>query len=584
MKEKWMIETKKADFKEIAGRFQIDQVTARLVRNRDIIGDEAIQEYLYGGKECLHAPQLMKDMELAVKYLAESIQKHRHIRVIGDYDIDGICATYILLCGLRECKAKVDHVLPDRILDGYGLNISLIDRALADGVETIITCDNGISAFSQVEYARKQGLTVIITDHHELKSDEAGTAILPEADAVVNPHRPDCPYPYKQLCGAGVAYKVIRALYEALGKAGEESNRFIEFAGFATVGDIMELTGENRILVKEALKLLNQTENPGLRALMRVNEVEGKKITASHIGFTLGPCMNASGRLATAEKSLQLLLAETEGDALPIAQELLELNARRKDLTEQGIRRAAEEIEANGWEKDRVLVVYLPECHESIAGIIAGKIRDRYYRPTYILTDGANSIKGSGRSIEGYFMSRELEKVQDLFSNFGGHPMAAGFSLKERKVEEMRRRLNEVCSLTDEQLCCRIMIDVPMPLHYISEKVIEELSLLEPFGKGNKKPVFAEKALDIQSLRIIGKNQNVIKMRVRNEMGCVMDALCFQNTEKLLKYIERVFGVQELERLKQGRENRVYLSLMYYPQINEFRDERTIQIIVESYA
>lgn len=572
-----MVAAKRADFSGIAGRFGIDPVTARLIRNRDIVGDDAIEEYLNGSLQDLHSPHLMLGCGRAVEILAEKMEAKKKIRIIGDYDIDGVCATYILYRALTRLGADVDYDLPDRILDGYGLNQNLIDLAGRDGVDTILTCDNGISATEQVAYARARGMTVIVTDHHE------PGPVLPDADVLINPRRADCPYPYKNLCGAAVAYKLAAALYEAMGFPGRESEEFIEFAGFATVGDVMDLTGENRILVKEALRRLAATQNPGMRALIRVNGLENKRITAYHIGFVLGPCLNAGGRLDTAKKSLELLLAESEAEAAGLAEELLALNNRRKDMTLEGYERAVERIETSSMKDDRVLVVYLPDCHESLAGIIAGRLRERYYRPVFVLTRGEHAVKGSGRSIEPYSMFEEMQKCQDLFLNFGGHPMAAGCSLPEENVGEFRRRLNAQTTLTQEDLTEKIVIDVAMPLDYISEHLIGELDYLEPYGKGNPKPVFAERSLAVLGAKIVGGGNRVVRLRVMNGAGKSMDAVYFGDALLFRAYLEERFGREETERVFQNRRNQVRLSVVYYPVVHEYNRERSIQIVIQRY-
>lgn len=587
MEEKWVVAAKRADFKKIAETFQIDQVTARLIRNRDIVGEEAIEIYLNGSLLHLHSPHLMKGLDRAVEILTDKIDQQKKIRIIGDYDIDGVTATYLFLRGLSRCGGNVDYEIPDRIRDGYGMNIQLIQQAYEEGVDTIVTCDNGISALEQIEYAKQLGMTVIVTDHHELRSEEKDgcvSVLVPRADAVVNPHQPEDSYPYKNLCGAAVVYKVVTALYESMGVPGQESENLIEYVAVATVGDVMDLTGENRILVREGLLQLNHTESAGLRALIQVNGLEDKELNSYHIGFVLGPCINASGRLDTAKKALELLLTESEVEATELAEELLLLNAQRKEMTLEGYEKAVELIETTSLKEDKVLVVYLPQCHESLAGIIAGRIRERYYRPVFVLTDGETCVKGSGRSIEGYSMFEEMQKCGELFLKFGGHPMAAGFSLEKENVDLLRKALNESTTLTAEDLKQKILIDVPMPVDYISESLIEELDLLEPFGKGNPKPVFAQKDLKILSARVLGQNRNVVKMQVETQGGKVMDALYFGDAQQFREDLEGKFGYQETERLYQGRKNEVRLSVIYYPSINEFRDRRTVQIVIQHYA
>ena len=575
--EKWFVSAKRADFQEIGRKFGIDAVTARLIRNRDVVGDEAVREYLYGSRKDLYAPQLMKDCRKTAEILKEKIAEKKKIRVIGDYDIDGVNATCILYKGLIRCGAEADVEIPDRMKDGYGLNKNLIQYAYEEGIDTILTCDNGIAAVDEIAEAKRLGMTVLITDHHELQER------IPAADAIVNPKQPECTYPYKSLCGAAVAYKLMICLYELCGIPVEETDAFIEFAAIATVGDVMDLTGENRILVKEGLKMINQTSNRGLKALIRANGLEDAQISSYHIGFVLGPCINASGRLDTAKRALELLLAEDDAVAEDLAHTLKELNDERKDMTQQGVAQAIELIEEGVLKEDKVLVVYLPDCHESLAGIIAGRIRERYHKPVFVLTDAADSLKGSGRSIETYNMFAEMSKCAELFTKFGGHPMAAGLSLPRENMEAFHKKINENSVLTEDDFIPKVTIDVPMPISYITERLVEELGLLEPFGKGNTKPLFAEKSLNILSARILGKNRNVIKLQVLGAAGTVMEAMYFGDVERFQEYLREKFGHTETEKLFQGRENAVSLSLAYYPGINEFRGNRTLQIVIQSY-
>ncbi len=575
--EKWFVSAKRADFQEIGRKFGIDAVTARLIRNRDVVGDEAVREYLYGSRKDLYAPQLMKDCRKTAEILKEKIAEKKKIRVIGDYDIDGVNATCILYKGLMRCGAGADVEIPDRMKDGYGLNKNLIQYAYEEGIDTILTCDNGIAAVDEIAEAKRLGMTVLITDHHELQER------IPAADAIVNPKQPECTYPYKSLCGAAVAYKLMICLYELCGIPVEETDAFIEFAAIATVGDVMDLTGENRILVKEGLKMINQTSNRGLKALIRANGLEDAQISSYHIGFVLGPCINASGRLDTAKRALELLLAEDDAVAEDLAHTLKELNDERKDMTQQGVAQAIELIEEGVLKEDKVLVVYLPDCHESLAGIIAGRIRERYHKPVFVLTDAADGLKGSGRSIEAYNMFAEMSKCAELFTKFGGHPMAAGLSLPRENMEAFHKKINENSVLTEDDFIPKVTIDVPMPISYITERLVEELGLLEPFGKGNTKPLFAEKSLNILSARILGKNRNVIKLQVLGAAGTVMEAMYFGDVERFQEYLREKFGHTETEKLFQGRENAVTLSLAYYPGINEFRGNRTLQIVIQSY-
>ncbi len=576
--EKWVVSAKRADFKETAEKFGIDQVTARLIRNRDIVKEEEIRQYLYGTKADFYDPHLLKDADKLVSVLRQKIQERKKIRIIGDYDIDGVSASYILLKGLRRCHANVDVEIPDRMKDGYGINEHLIRYAYEEDVDTILTCDNGIAAIEQTKLAKSLGMTILITDHHEVQEE------VPLADAVVNPRQADCPYPFKYLCGAAVAYKVICCLYEAFGIPAEEAEEFLEAAGFATVGDVMELVGENRILVKEGLKRLNRTQNVGMAALIRACKLEEMELKAYHIGFVLGPCINAGGRLDTARRSLNLLLQEEKAKADLMALKLKELNDERKDMTQKGTEEAIAWIEKEGRSSDKVLVVYLSDCHESLAGIIAGRIRERYNKPVFVLTDSADGVKGSGRSIEAYSMFEEMSKCKELYTKYGGHPMAAGLSLPPENVEKFRIFLNEHTTLTEEDFIPKITIDVPMPIGYITKKLIGELSVLEPFGKGNEKPLFAEKNLSILNMKILGRNRNVLKMQVRSQSGTVMDALYFGDLEQILDYIREKFGETEYEKCFQGRQNAVVLSVIYYPSLNEYQGRTSIQIIVSHYC
>lgn len=587
--EKWMVMAKKADFKQLGERFSIDPVIARIIRNREIIGEEAVEAYLYGDVSMLHPPQAMKNMEKTAEILMEKIKNRKRIRIIGDYDIDGIMSSYILSEGLKSCGAKVDLAIPDRLTDGYGLNVRLIAEARESGVDTILTCDNGIAARQEIALGKSLGMTILVTDHHEIPYEETENGrnyLIPEADAVVDPKQTDCAYPFKGLCGAGIAYKLMQVLYEKYGRRPQEVQRFLGFAAFATVGDVMDLVDENRIIVKEGLKRLRNTDNPGLMALMLQNKLNPKEIGAYHIGFILGPCLNASGRLDTAVRALKLLQAENEAEAVNLARDLTDLNASRKEMTAKGVEQAdllAREALAAG---DRVLVLYLPDCHESLAGIIAGRIREQYNRPTFILTRSEDGVKGSGRSVPCYSMYEELCKVKELFTRFGGHPMAAGVSLKEEQVPEMRRRLNALTELTQEDLIPKIMIDVPMPIDYITPRLVEELTLLEPFGKGNEKPVFADKELTILSVRILGKNRNVCRMQVKSRGGRVMDAVYFGDTEKFKNYMEEKFTKEEVALLLKGipSDADVKMSFVYYPEINEYNGRKNLQIIVKNYC
>lgn len=572
--EKWFVAMKKADFNGIAEKYQISPIIARLMRNRDVIGDEAIDFYLNGTVEDLYDGLLMKDMDRAVDILKEKIEEGKKIRVIGDYDIDGVNATYILQQGLAGLGADVDTDIPDRIKDGYGLNQMLIDRALEDDVDTIITCDNGIAAMNEIAYGKENGMTIVVTDHHEvpyLKENGEKKYLLPPADAVVDPHRADCEYPFKGLCGAAVAYKLVEVLYRVSGKSEQEvehlQESLMENVAIATIGDVMDLVGENRVFVKKGLELLKTTKNEGLHALMQCTGVDTANLNTYHIGFMIGPCINAGGRLDTAKRALELLNASNRREAVTLAADLKELNDSRKEMTEEGVEEAVRQIESSSWKDDQVLVVYLPACHESIAGIIAGRIKERYYRPTFVLTKGETGVKGSGRSIEAYDMFAEMSRCRELFTKFGGHKLAAGLSLEEEKVEVFRKRINELADLTEEDLQMKVSIDMRLPFPYINEELIHELKILEPFGKGNGKPLFAESKLRVIQPRIFGKNRNVLKCRLEDQQGNQMEAVYFGEVEDCLRQMEK----------------KQIMSFTYYPSINEYMGRRTIQLTIVNY-
>lgn len=572
--EKWFVTMKKADFNGIAEKYQISPIIARLMRNRDVIGDEAIDFYLNGTVEDLYDGLLMKDMDRAVDILKEKIEEGKKIRVIGDYDIDGVNATYILQQGLAGLGADVDTDIPDRIKDGYGLNQMLIDRALEDDVDTIITCDNGIAAMNEIAYGKEQGMTIVVTDHHEvpyLEENGKKKYLLPPADAVVDPHRADCEYPFKGLCGAAVAYKLVEVLYRVSGKSEQEvehlQDNLMENVAIATIGDVMDLVGENRVFVKKGLELLKTTKNEGLHALMQCTGVDTANLNTYHIGFVLGPCINAGGRLDTAKRALELLNASNRREAVTLAADLKELNDSRKEMTEEGVEEAVRQIESSSWKDDQVLVVYLPKCHESIAGIIAGRIKERYYRPTFVLTRGETGVKGSGRSIEAYDMFAEMSRCRELFTKFGGHKLAAGLSLEEENVEVFRKRINELADLTEDDLQMKVSIDMRLPFPYINEELIHELKILEPFGKGNGKPLFAESKLRVIQPRIFGKNRNVLKCRLEDQQGNQMEAVYFGEVEDCLQQMEK----------------KQIMSFTYYPSINEYMGRRTIQLTIVNY-
>lgn len=585
-KELWMVQTKRADFSGLAMRLGVSPVAVRVMRNRGLTEEAEMRKYLYGTLDDLYDPRLMKGMEQAAELIARKLKEGKHVRIIGDYDIDGVCSTYILLKGFqraakelsqrcsleagrysveKENDAQIDYEIPDRIKDGYGINESIIRQASADGVDTLVTCDNGIAALREISIAKQLGMTVVVTDHHEVPVDEYGQ-ILPPADAVVDPKQDGETYPFHEICGAVVAWKLIRVLYEKLGILESEWMDLLEFAAIATVGDVMKLQDENRLIVKYGLKKIGSTKNTGLRKLIEKNNLDIENLSAYHIGFVIGPCLNAGGRLKSAKVALRMLLAEDPERAGEMADELKELNDMRKDMTAKGEAEAIEQVEKQ-YMDDKVLVVFLPECHESLAGIIAGRLREHFHKPSFVLTRGETTAKGSGRSIEQYHMYQGLCKVSDLLVKFGGHPMAAGLSLEEKDIDEFRRRLNADAELTEEDFVPKIWIDVPMPFEYVNEKIVQELKDLEPFGQGNEKPLFAQKSLVIRNARVLGKNRNVVKLNLVTETGQPVDGLLFADGDRFLE----------------EQAGRNMIDMIYYPDVNEYNGTRTLQAVIRNY-
>lgn len=584
--ERWVLLRKGADFEAIGKKYQISPRLACLIRNRDVIGEEAVDRYLNGTISDLYDGMLMKDMDKAIDILKEKILEDKKIRVIGDYDIDGVNATYILLEGLERLGADVDSDIPDRISDGYGLNRHLVERAYEAGVDTLITCDNGIVAADEIAYGKEMGMTVIVTDHHEVPFDEQDGEKryrIPPADAVMDPKQPDCLYPFKGLCGAAVAYKLMEALWESMGKDSADLDDLIENVAIATIGDVMDLEDENRIFVKEGLQMLRRTKNPGLKALIECTGIDKNSLNSYHIGFVLGPCINASGRLDTAKRALELLRAGTQKEADILAGDLKALNDSRKDMTEEAVKQAEEQVETTTISKDKVLVVYLPDCHESLAGIIAGRIRENYYKPVFVLMDAEEGVKGSGRSIDGYHMYEELNKCKELLTKFGGHRLAAGLSLPKENVGKFREMLNKNCTLTEEEMKEKVTIDMEMPFGCVTEGLVKELELLEPFGKGNTKPVFAARDVTLLGARILGKNRNVLKLQVQDVNGCRIEAMLFHHADDFLGKLEEQYGKTEVEALLKGRGRQIRISMTYYPDINEYMGKKTPQIVVTHY-
>lgn len=584
--ERWVLLRKGADFEAIGKKYQISPRLACLIRNRDVIGEEAVDRYLNGTISDLYDGMLMKDMDKAIDILQEKILEDKKIRVIGDYDIDGVNATYILLEGLERLGADVDSDIPDRISDGYGLNRHLVERAYEAGVDTLITCDNGIAAADEIAYGKEMGMTVIVTDHHEVPFDEQDGEKryrIPPADAVMDPKQPDCLYPFKGLCGAAVAYKLMEALWESMGKDSADLDDLIENVAIATIGDVMDLEDENRIFVKEGLQMLRRTKNPGLKALIECTGIDKNSLNSYHIGFVLGPCINASGRLDTAKRALELLRAGTQKEADILAGDLKALNDSRKDMTEEAVKQAEEQVETTTISKDKVLVVYLPDCHESLAGIVAGRIRENYYKPVFVLTDAEEGVKGSGRSIDGYHMYEELNKCKELLTKFGGHRLAAGLSLPKENVGKFREMLNKNCTLTEEEMKEKVTIDMEMPFGCVTEGLVKELELLEPFGKGNTKPVFAARDVTLLGARILGKNRNVLKLQVQDVNGYRIEAMLFHHADDFLGKLEEQYGKTEVDALLKGRGRQIQISLTYYPDINEYMGKKTPQIVVTHY-
>lgn len=584
--ENWVLLRKGADFQRISKKFHISPRIASLIRNREVIGDEAVGKYLYGTIADLYDGMLMKDMDKAVSILCEKITNKKKIRIIGDYDIDGIQATYILMEGLKALEAIVDSDIPDRMKDGYGLNQNLIDRALEADVDTIVTCDNGIAARNEIAYAKSLCMTVIVTDHHEVPYEEKEnekTFLLPPADAVVDPRQEDCAYPFKGLCGAAVAYKLVEALTEAMGREVDELDYLMENVAIATVGDVMELVDENRIFVKQGLEMLKHTRNIGLRSLMECTGVNAENLNAYHIGFVLGPCMNASGRLDTAKRALELLNARTGKEADVLAGDLKALNDSRKDMTAHAVEQAFIQVENTELKEQDVLVIYMPDCHESLAGIVAGRVREKYYKPVFVLTKGEEGIKGSGRSIETWHMYEGLNRCSHLLTKFGGHKMAAGLSMKEENLEEFRREINARSGIQKENLVEKIAIDMQLPFSCVTESFIRELHVLEPFGKGNEKPLFAQRQVDVKSARILGKNQNVLKLRVEDAGRTEIDAMYFGDVKGFQEYVRAKFGENSYMQLFRGRGNGITMAFTYYPSINEYQGIKTPQIVIQNY-
>jgi len=587
---KWVVAARKADFKALSEKLNIDQVLVRILRNRELTTIEEMNLFLYGSEEALHDPFLLNDMDKAVDLIVSAINQGKKLRIIGDYDVDGVTSTFILVKGLSSLGAKVDYAIPDRVKDGYGINEHLIECAKNDAIDLIITCDNGIAAFDALNKAKEYGIDCIVTDHHEVPYSEHNGEIVynyPNACAIINPKRHDSTYPFTGICGAMVAYKLITALSTRLSLDGEVMKELREMAGLGTVCDIMELTDENRVIVKKALWDMNNSRNIGIRALKSVCELEDKKITSYHLGFIFGPCINSTGRLDSASLSLSLLLEDDFESAVLKASELRRLNELRKSLTEDGVKEAFEQIDTGKYDDKKVVVIYLKNLHESIAGIVASRVKERIYKPVFIITKGEDCLKGSGRSIPGYDMYKGLCQVSDTLLKFGGHKMAAGISLREDNIEEFDRLLNENCTLDPEAFIPKITIDVPMPLYYVSEGLVEELTILEPFGMGNPKPVFADKKLRFISARVMGKNADMAKFKVTDDNNTgIYELVLFGGLDKMKSVMEEKYGVAEVKKLFSGancEDSVIRMNIIYYPDINEYRGKRSLQFVIQDY-
>lgn len=581
--EKWLLRNRKVDLKAMSEKYKISQLLCKLMVNRDIIDENIINSYINPVYKYLHSPKTMKDVVIAVDIIKRKIQENKKIRIIGDYDVDGIISVFILYTALKKCGANVDYEIPDRIKDGYGINENIVKVAYDEGVDTIITCDNGISAIDQIQYAKDLGLTVIVTDHHDvpfIEEDGVRTFLSSQADAIINPKQIECEYKFKSICGAGVAFKLMEALYEEIGMDKEECYKLIEFVAIATVCDVVDLIDENRIFVKNGLEMLNNSKNIGINALKKACGLEDKEITAYHLGFVIGPCLNASGRLDSAKKGLELLLMEDDEEAKNLAQEIVDLNDARKNMTKEGVDRAINIIDITDINNDNILVVYIPDIHESLAGIVAGRVKEQYNKPTIILTKSEEGVKGSARSIEEYNMFEGLLACKELLDKFGGHPMAAGLSLQEDKVDELRIALNNKCELTDEDLTRKIMIDSSLPLEYLNLHLIEELNVLEPFGKGNSKPVFGVRDAKITKAMLLGKDKNVLKLKLLTNNNITIDAMIFNDLENFESKIIEKYGNEELDNLYNKSNNNIPMDFTFYPSINEWNGNKSIQIVV----
>ena len=585
-RQRWMVETKRADFKAMGEALGIDPAVARLMRNRGVTNMSEARAYLYGSLEDLSDPLTMKDMPEACDLLCEAADSGEHIRVIGDYDVDGVSSVYILCRGLRRIGASVSYDIPDRVRDGYGMNERLVEEAHAAGAGLILTCDNGVAAYSAVSRAKELGMKVVVTDHHEIaKQDGEGSPdLLPAADAVVDPHRADCAYPFKELCGAAVSLRLIEVLYARYHVPEDELDPLLEMAALATVADVMELTGENRVIVREGLKRMRRTQNTGLSHLMDAAGIRREELSAFHLGFVIGPSVNAAGRLESAKEAAELFFTEDDAEAERLALRLRQLNEARKHMTQENVDEAVRIVETTDIINDRVIVVCLPSCHESIAGIVAGKLRERYFRPVFVLTAGGDCLKGSGRSVPAYHMYQALSAVKDLLIRFGGHPMAAGLSLAAEDLDDLRRRLNEDCALTDADLVEDLRVDMQMPPAYLSTELVEQMALLEPCGNGNPEPLFCEKGLKISRLALLGRSRNVLRVNMTDASGRPVEAVCFHDVQGFMDFLRENWGGEAVEGALRGRPSDMEIAICYRPRINEWRGVRKVELTLEAYC
>lgn len=586
--EKWFIKNKKGNIEEISKSFNISPIVSKVLINRDLNNNKDIEMYFSSDLEKLHNPYQMKDIKKASEIIIDSIDKNEKITIVGDYDQDGNSSIMTLLKGLEKCNANVNYIIPHRVEDGYGINKRIVERCKEDNTNLIITCDNGISAFDAVEHAKKLGLKIIVTDHHDIPYEELDNKKIEKlvnADAVVNPKREDCEYPFDKLCGAGVAFKLIQVLFDMLNIPKNEAYGLLEFVAMGTVCDVVDLVDENRIIVKEGLKKLNNTDNIGLKSLIETTGLKDKEITAYHLGFIIGPCVNASGRLESADMAVELFLSEDEENAKILAENLKELNDERKEMTRKGYEKIVDDVEKKGLYKEKIIIGYEPSIHESIVGIIAGRIKDKYNKPTIIFTNGQEEgvIKGSARSIEEYNMYEKINEVNEYLVSFGGHPMAAGLSLKKDNLEIIYKYLISHTDLTDDDLIPKKYIDMHLPLDKISRELIEELSLLEPYGKANSRPVFAEKNIRVNKLSILGQNKNVLKFEMINNDNRLIEGIYFGDIEGICNYYINKFGINSWENALRGLDNNLLLDIIYYPNINIFMEKISLQAVIQGY-